>query len=74
MSGHDILHFSVKLIGLYVFHPLFLDIIGELLITERGNKYQGQGIGNFEMCQGSFELSKETEKCQGILNFKSGKS
>ena len=23
MSGHDILHFSVKLIGMYVFHLLF---------------------------------------------------
>ena len=30
--------------------------------------------GNFEMCQGSLELSKESEKCQGILNNKSGKN
>ena len=31
-------------------------------------------FGNFEMCQGSLELSKESEKCQGILNNKSRKS
>ena len=27
MSGREILHFRVKLIGLYIFHPLFLIFI-----------------------------------------------